>query len=411
MQQPLPPPLTYRLFSLLLFPLWVGHAAWQAWKYHCVDYLRQRLGGRRKPYPRQAIWLHAASVGEVALIHPLAQTLAKNQSVVVTCFTISGYQHALKTLPDDIYIQVLPIDIWPISRNFMRRCKFRLALIAETELWPETLYQTRRCHIPLLQINARLSHKSLATSGWMRRLLQRTLGYFDAFITRHEDDIERLQAMGVEDKKISLCGNLKYAAAQPHNESPEALIDRPYLLFASTHAPEEVQFAEICTRLDAPPLFVIAPRHPQRASEIMKSLQPLGLNIRQRSRNEPIADDTHIYLADTLGEMPSLMTHARIVIMGGSFAPIGGHNILEPARLGAAIITGPDDDNIRADIDWLKSHQAIIQTPDIDRLQEQIERLLSNEKALEQMRQQARKAMAQQTEILPCYLDHIEKYL
>ncbi len=411
MPQPSPPPLAYRLLSILLLPLWIGHAAWQAWKYHCAEYLWQRLGRLRNPCPQRAIWIHAASVGEVALIHPLVQTLAKTHPVVVTCFTITGYQHALNTLPDDVYIQALPIDAWPISHSFMRRCKFRLALIAETELWPETLYQTRRLGIPLLQINARLSHKTLAATGWKRRLLQRTLGYFDAFITRHEDDIARLQAMGVDGEKISLCGNLKYAAALQHNETPKALIDRPYLLFASTHAPEEIQFAEICSRLDAPPLFVIAPRHPKRAAEIMKSLQQPGLNIRQRSRNQPIAADTHIYLADTLGEMPSLMAHARIVIMGGSFAPVGGHNILEPARLGAAIITGPGDDNIRADIDWLKSHHAIIQTPDIDRLQAEIQRLLANEKALEQMRQQARKAMAQQTRILPCYLDHIEKYL
>ena len=410
MTRPSPPSLGYRLLSALLFMVWVGHAGWMAWRHRRRDYFLQRLGLFNPPSARRAIWIHAASVGEVELIRPLAEALAQNHRVVVSCFTITGFEQAKKNLPNSIDVIALPIDFWPISRAFIQRFDFRLALIAETELWPETLYQTARRGIPLLQINARLSHKSLSTRGWRRALLTRTLGYFDRFLTRNEKDIENLQSMGVATDKISLCGNLKYAGHDGAAEIPAPLIERPYILFASTHAPEERLFAEMIERIDHAPLCVIAPRHPKRAAEILRQLKPLALNIRQRSQHEAIDADTDLYLADTLGEMQPLMAHARLVVMGGSFTPVGGHNILEPARLGAAIITGWSDDNIRADIEFLQAHQAIIQVRDIDELIAAINRLLNEESALEALRSQAASVMKNQSQTLQKTLGEIGTY-
>jgi 3-deoxy-D-manno-octulosonic-acid transferase len=411
MARPPPPSLGYRLLSALLFVVWACHAAWLALQHRRSDYFWQRLGIFRNSWPQQATWIHAASVGEVELIRPLAETLALKHPVVVSCFTITGLEQATKNLSDSIFVIALPIDFWPISRAFIQRFDFHLALIAETELWPETLFQARQQGVSLLQINARLSHKSLSTRGWQRTLLKRTLSYFDGFVTRNENDIENLKSMGVAAAKITLCGNLKYANRHGTTETPPRLIERPYILFASTHAEEERLFAELIGRIESVPLLVIAPRHPKRAAEILKQLKPLALQIRQRSKGETIDADTQLYLADTLGEMKPLMAHARLVVMGGSFVPIGGHNIIEPARLGAAIITGWSDDNIRPDIEFLQPGKAIIQVDDIDALTTEIQRLLSDKSAVKTLQQQARRAVQQQSQILDCYLQVITSYL
>lgn len=404
------PATSYRLLSILLLPLWLLHALWQAIKNRQPSYLWQRLGlfsGRSQP---RSIWIHAASVGEVELIRPLVERLSPEHRITITTFTATGYQHALRVLDKKTTIRALPIDLLPISRHFIRRNRFKLALIAETELWPETLYQACRQGIPLIQVNARLSARSLNASAWSRALLKTTLSYFDSILTRTQQDVENLTTLGADSKKITVAGNLKYA--QPAEIDPyDRLISRPYILFASSHNPEELLFASILKKIDLKQLIVIAPRHPQRANEILKVVKPLGLAIQQRSKGEEIHPDTQIYLADTLGELKAFMAHAELVVMGGSFADVGGHNVLEPARLGCPIITGPSDDNIQPDIALLKQHGAIIQVSDDRELSEKLEFFLNNSEPREQLSRNALAVMDAQSHILQQYLDVIESYL
>lgn len=403
------PLLRYRFLSILLFFFWVFHALWHAIINRQPSYVWQRFGLHNKSKP-QAIWMHASSVGEVELLKPLLEYYQSNQTIVLTTFTATGYQHALRILPQTIQTRILPIDFYPISRLFFDRYSFKLGIIAETELWPETIYQARQSHIPLLQINARLSEKSLQTPRWIRPVLEHTLRYFERHLTRSEQDKSLFISMGVEPSHIKVAGNLKYA--RPDELRPlENLIGRPYILFASTHNPEEKLFAELMQLLDRSELTVIAPRHPARAREILKSLKTLTLNIKQRSLSESITDDTQLYLADTLGELKALMAHATLVVMGGSFAPIGGHNILEPARLGKAIITGPSDDNIKQDISFLRLHEAIIQVDDIDKLGNEITRLLDQPEQLDRLAKQSAQVVHQQNHVLDNYLKIIGSYL
>lgn len=404
-----PPLLRYRLFSLLLLFFWVFHALWHALKNRQPGYFWQRLGLQKKN-KQQAIWMHAASVGEVELLKPLLEFYKSSQSIVLTTFTATGYQHALRILPPTIRVQILPIDFYPISRFFIERNTFKLGIIAETELWPETLYQAIKTDIPLLQVNARLSKKTLQTPNWVRPVLQNTLRYFDRHLTRTAEDINHFIAMGAEPNRIKVAGNLKYARPDEQGHL-EDLIGQPYILFASTHNPEEKLFAKLMKSLDRPELAVIAPRHPARAKEILSSLKPLNVNIKQRSFNEAISGDTKIYLADTLGELKVLMTHAVLVVMGGSFTQVGGHNILEPARLGKAIITGPSDNNIKQDIIFLQQHQAIIQVSNIDQLGDEITRLLDQPEKLERLEKQSLQIMSQQSHVLDNYIKIIGTYL
>lgn len=404
-----PPGLKYRLLSVALFFFWIVHALWHGVKYRQFNYLWKRLGlspGTRGPH----IWVHASSVGEVELVRPLLGVLSKQHAILLTTFTASGYQHAERIMPETITIQILPIDFYPISKAFIHRHAFKLALIAETELWPETLYLLKASSVPLLQVNARLSAKSLQSARWIRQILQQTLEYFDLHLTRSQKDVEKFMLMGVDQNKISITGNLKYAHSGEDIQY-ENLIGRPYILFASTHSPEELLFAQLLKTHSVKDLMVIAPRHPQRASEILKSLQTLGLSIQQRSQKEGISEHTQLYLADTLGELKALMAHARLVVMGGSFADIGGHNVLEPARLGKAVITGPSDSNIRHDLELLLQHQAIIQVANEDELRHQLNTLLDHPQAVEKLACNAKNLVAGQDHILDDYLQAIESQL
>jgi 3-deoxy-D-manno-octulosonic-acid transferase len=403
------PALKYRLLSSALFLFWIIHALLQALTQRNFSYFNYRLGfSRHNEQP--CIWVHAASVGEVELIKPLVEHLSHNDPVLVTTFTVTGLEHARKLFPPQIQVSALPIDFFPISWLFMRFHKFKLGLIAETELWPETLYQACKKNIPLLQINARLSTKSLQNPDWIKHILSTTLGYFDLHLTRNQQDLEKLLSMGVDKGKVISCGNLKFA--QPAvQQDYDKLIERPYILFASTHEPEERLIAQMIKDLQTGQLAVIAPRHPIRAARIQRSLKPLKMNISQRSKGDSISEQTELYLADTLGELKALMAHASLVVMGGSFDNTGGHNLLEPAAIGKAIITGPSDDNIRQDITLLNEHDGIIQVTDIQTLSTTINELLHQPHRIEQLARNASNVMQQQSHIFNHYVERIEDYL
>lgn len=406
---PTSPAIRYRFTSLLLLPFWILHALWISIHSKQFEYLWKRLGFQ-KITPPVDIWIHASSVGEVELIKPLVNELHQNHRILVTSFTVTGLLHARRALPNSVQLQVLPIDFLIISRRFVKRISPRIGLIAETELWPETLYQCKSIGIPLLQINARLSSRTLDTPGWLKPILRTTLGYFDAHLTRHSQDHPLFQEMGVKADKLVTVGNLKYAQILV-NEEYQDLIKRPYLLFASTHAPEELLFSQLINELKPDILTVIAPRHPNRAAEILGVLKPLNLEIRQRSLGQTITPSTRVYLADTLGEMKSLMAHAKLVVMGGSFNETGGHNVLEPASLEKAVITGPSDTNIRQDIELLLQKNGIIQVSGIDELKEQLPALLGDSQRLQDLGSNAVKCISQQQQILQRYLQQIKPYL
>ena len=404
-----PPALTYRLLSTALLPFWLVHAFIHSFKTHNFKYFWQRLGIHQIDRTPK-LWIHASSVGEVEVIKPIVNQLTQDHKILVTTFTATGYQHALTSMYDEAEIAVIPIDWWLISRHFIRSQKIKLALIAETELWPEILYQYKVTEKPLLQINARLTTKTLHQRAWMRRILENTLTYFDHVLTRNEQDVRDFYSMGVAHNNIHLCGNLKFIQTEGADDYPR-LIDRPYLLFASTHEPEEFLFAQMAKSLQLSQLVVIAPRHPTRATQIMSTLKPLNLNMSQRSKHENITDKTQIYLADTLGELKALLAHAEIVIMGGSFADCGGHNVLEPANLGAVIITGPSDQDIAAEVALLLEKDAIIQVNDSNELKQTIQDLMSKKSRMRQLSSNARTVVREQRHVLDRYLNIIQGYL
>jgi 3-deoxy-D-manno-octulosonic-acid transferase len=277
----------------------------------------------------------------------------------------------------------------------------------ETELWPELLYQARRRGLNLLLLNARLSRKSLDTSGFVRRLLKSTLGYFTRILTRGNRDLEALLSLGADADRITIVGNLKSRIELSRQQN--RLIERDYLILASSHPGEEKQFLETRPAALAEVLLVLAPRHPDRSAEIQVEIESLGLNYAVRSKAQPLASDTGVYLADTLGELGALMAYARVVVMGGSFDTTGGHNLLEPASLGCAIITGPSDANIVEDIEMLGT--GVLQVANMADCWRQITRLLAQPEQAEALGQEARSRLARQPDVVEEYLTVIREYL
>jgi 3-deoxy-D-manno-octulosonic-acid transferase len=258
-------------------------------------------------------------------------------------------------------------------------------------------------------VNARLSDKSLKAPLFIRSQLRRTLDYITLHLTRYDSDKTNLIALGALPEKIKIIGNLK---THPTNTiKTDRLVERPYLLLASSHANEELEFLQQCPEALKQHLIVIAPRHPKRNYDIQQQLNQLGIKYSVRSLSQPVTNNTEVYLADTLGELKQFMAYAQVVVMGGSFDQTGGHNLIEPAHLGCAIITGPSDNNIQQDIELLGQSRGVLQVDNMSSCWDQIDDLIRNPAKAEALRTSAKAAVLQQANIGQAYLAEIKPYL
>ncbi len=405
---PRPPPPAYRLLSLPLALFWIAHALRHGRRHRLPEYLRLRLAAPGPVSHDAPVWIHAASVGEVNAVAPLVRALdARGEPLLVTSFTATGYRAIERQFGDTVARGVIPLDFAPFARRFVARRKPRLGLIMETELWPELLYAAARARVPLLMVNARLSPRSTTRGRRVRAWLKATLGYFTRILARGERDRDALIRLGARAEDVVVAGNLK-TLPDPASR-PRRLVERDYLLFASSHESEESRWLKIRPPALAGQLVVIAPRHPERGAVIERELAALGLRIALRSRGDPLEADTDVYVADTLGELESLMAFARVVVMGGSFDQTGGHNLIEPARLGCATITGPSDANIRDDIRLLGD--GVIQVGDLAQCWRVVGELLADPEHAAALGSIAQTRLAAQPDVLARYLELIEPWL
>ena len=408
--KPKAPAILYRLATLPLILFWMIHGLRHGFKHGIPTYLLKRMPIFAKNPGEARIWVHASSVGEVQSITPLVEAIiAAGHPVLFTSFTATGYRTIVQNFSNRVEHELIPIDFWWFCRTFFRRHKIQLGLIMETELWPELLYQARCKSIPLLQVNARLSKKSSEQPMNVRRLLVNTLGYFSKILTRSERDQGHLLAMGVDPEMIEIIGNMKILHAD--TQSRPRLLQPDYLLLASSHEGEELEFLQARPAELNNTLIVIAPRHPERSSAIQAQIMQLGLKYSVRSKADPVNQDTDVYLADTLGELKSLMSHAQVVVMGGSFDNSGGHNLIEPVSLGCATITGPSDSNVQIDIDMLGAGSGLIQVADMNECWREIQELIKDPGRAEAMITEASYRLRQQPDIVGQYLNAIKPWL
>ncbi len=312
----------------------------------------ERLGISRVPRPDgPLIWLHGASVGEAMSLLVLIDRLhaaVPAAHILVTTGTVTSARLLADRLPAGVVHQYVPVDRIAYVRRFLDHWRPDLTLWAESEFWPNLICETAARGNPLILVNGRISASSL--KGWSRapKFIGRMLSGFALCLGQTEGDADRLRQLGADGART--VGNLKFAA-EPLPVDPAALAElkstvgaRPVWLAASTWAGEEDIAWQVHQRLATshPDLLtVIVPRHPHRGAEIAAALAAEGATVARRSEGTALTADTQVYVADTLGELGLFFTLAPVVFMGKSLSSEGGQNLLEPARLGCAVLHGP----------------------------------------------------------------------
>lgn len=313
---------------------------------------RRGLAGRARPAGRLA-WMHGASVGEaLSLVGLVDGMIARGFTVLVTTGTRSAAEVIGRRLPAGAVHQYVPLDAPRWVDRFLDHWRPDLALVAESEIWPNTVIALHARGIPLVLVNGRMSERSFRGWGRSPRTARALLSRIAVCLTQTQDDAERFARLGA--RRVSVSGNLKYDSAVPPAdgrqlaELRDLIGERPVWVAASTHPGEDAMAARAHAALkDRLPrlLTVVVPRHPQRGEEVAVCAAAAGLRAARRSQGGRPQAAVDLYVADTLGELGLFYRLSPLVFLGGSLVAHGGQNPIEPARLDAALLHGPHVEN------------------------------------------------------------------
>ena len=320
---------------------------------------RERLGERfgfTSARAKRSVWVHAVSVGEVQAAASLIRELVKRhpcQSVIVTTGTPTGAHRVQALFGTSVRHVYLPYDTPGSVRRFLHRIDPQIAVVMETEVWPNLFRECSRRNIPLVIASARLSQKSVRGYRWLASLFKEALAKDIQIAAQTEGDAQRFIGVGANPANTQVVGNIKFdlqlsADVRAHGRELRAqFANRPVWVAGSTHAVEEdmVLDAHLELRRSHPDaLLVMVPRHPQRFDEVKANLRTHSIDFIARSTQAPVGAAS-VLLVDTLGELMSFYAAADVAFVGGSLVPIGGHNLLEPAALAVPLVTGPHNFN------------------------------------------------------------------
>jgi 3-deoxy-D-manno-octulosonic-acid transferase len=369
--------------------------------------LAQRLGHGTGAAPRgPVIWLHGASVGELAAARGIAELLVESDprlSLVVTANTLSGRAQAAGWGLPRTEARLAPFDTRRVLARFLSDWQPAALVTIENEIWPNRMAMARARRMPVLVAGARLSARSARLWGRMPGLAYEILGLIDHLAPQDGETEDRLLALGLPKRRIGARMNLKATArlAPP----PEAEMTRlasalppgKTILAASTHPGEEeivLTAFRKAREFDAGLRLILAPRHPERGDQVAVLAASAGQPLARRSQGGVPGPNTSVYLADTLGEMGLWYRLAGISFVGGSLVAKGGHTPFEPAQAGSAILHGPHVENHADAYRALHRAKAAIEVPDAGSLTAEMLRLTGNPKGRAEMAARARTALA-----------------
>jgi len=375
--------------------------------------------------PQSIIWLHAVSVGEVLAISGLVDQMRlrwPNSRLVVSTTTDTGQKLARARFGEqDVFY--FPLDLAFAIQPFLEALRPKLVVIAETEFWPNFLRLAKRSGARIAVVNARISDRSWPGYKRLRWWLPRVIANVDLFLAQTWEDQKRLVDIGAVPERVQVTGNLKFDIAVPAPPDVVASLRNnfhqseagPILVCGSTvDEEEERMLLRAFQNIQAShprAVMILAPRHPERFPVVAELLESLGIHFWRRSlwNGESIAGG--VILLDTIGELASIYGLADIAFVGGSLVPKGGHNIIEPARHGVAIVVGNHTENFR-DIIWLfQTHNAVrivgpAELPLVlmDLISNEAERKALGQRAADTLREQAgatAKTLAALEKLLP----------
>ena len=355
----------YTLFLRLVLPLFLLRLWWRGRREPGYrESIAERCGEYSVETKPKMLWLHAVSVGEARAAAPLVralQELLPDHGLILTCTTAAGRETLKQVYGESVFAAYLPYDYPGAIQGFLEHFRPRLGILMETEVWPNLLAVCAENGVPLLLANARMSAKSAQgyrRLGWLSRPAFRSLA---AVCAQSADDAKRLAALGAGN--IEVTGNLKFDI-EPNAEQLaagrawRAALGRPVLLLASTREGEEKLLLEALPAWDGRLLVVVVPRHPQRFDEVAQ------LADARRSQRASLTPENRIYLGDTMGEMSFYYGACDVAVIGGSFVPVGGQNLIEALAAGAPVVIGPSAYNFAQATQLAVDARAAIQALD-----------------------------------------------
>jgi 3-deoxy-D-manno-octulosonic-acid transferase len=345
-------------------------------KYHHSEWERLGLGSVKRNIREGSLWIHASSVGELNAVSPLINCMTSGdsgRSILITTMTPTGHDLAIKKYGGLSTVSYVPVDLPGIINKVWDVARPRVLVLVETEIWPNLLNQARISGTPVVIVNGRLRERTVSSFRKWSGLFGPALDALTTVCVQSEVEKSKYLEAGVKAECIIVTGNMKYDVDIPEINrdlfkdkfriSSEARV----IVAGSTHGGEEelvLEAFKACCEIDGNTVLVIAPRHDRRFSEIANLLEREGCNYKKRTDlkekpHDPLTGG-QVLLLDTLGELSEVYGSAEMVILGGSFAKIGGHNPVEPAGWGVPIIIGPHHDTITVDAAFLSDTGGLV---------------------------------------------------
>ena len=376
-----------------------------------LQFLSSKLFGTKNLKNKQ-IWIHAASIGEMKIAIELSKELTKigHADILITSNTPTS-----KTLFEDSKLEnimhcYLPMDFYSVTKKFVKVISAKILIVIETEIWPNLYNLCEKNNTKIIIINARFNAPKGILGILSNKIYKQVLNKVEHVYCKSKKDESTYQKY-INPNKVSNLGNIKYSLLKENN-SVERIIDKKYILLASSHHREEIIIIKEWLKLKSNKfLLVIAPRHPERLGDILSDIPLSGINISIRSKKEKIRNSSQIYIADTIGELDSLIKFSEFTIFGGSFVDEGGHSFMEAAIHSKAIIVGPYMYNFVEETEEFLKNNALIMCQKPEMLKNIFEKLLRSKSKREIFEKNAKNLLLAKKSIIDSYINSIEKHI
>jgi len=383
----------YAILTYLLLPVYalywlvrgtLNRAYW--------DRVGQRFGRGFPELDGGSFWLHAVSVGEVQASIPLVRALGRSfpdTPLLITTVTPTGAARVESIFGDSVHHCYIPFETPNAVKNFFDAVQPKIALIMETEIWPNLYHECGARRIPLVLVSARISPKSVKSYRKLLPLFRETLSHGIVIAAQSETDAERFRSLGARPERTRVTGNIKFDIEVPDDLVERGrefrkryLGERPVWIAASTHHKEEEQVLEAHRQVleqVADALLILVPRHPERFDSVRQLLERQDIGYVSRTSASEVDAGSSVFLGDTMGEVPLFYAASDVAFVGGTLVPVGGHNLLEPAALALPVVTGPHLFNTQDIADMFVNIGALTKVADLDQLAVAVTRLLQDE--------------------------------
>jgi len=361
-----------------------------------------------------AIWIHAASIGETVIAENLMRSMKhhlQTQQFIITTNTYYARDMLWRKFKNSVPVYSLPFDLLWSIKKFINGSHFKALILVETELWPNLIWQAKSHHIPVIIVNGRISDKTLHTYQTISCFMKSVFSNIDLILAQSDDHAMRFISLGMNPERIKSIGNLKYFR---EIEYDKPLRKNNFITFGSIREKEIDQIFSViknlkqtCTDVS----YFIAPRELHIINTIEKLFSSHFTTIRYSARRQQHEDEGDIVIVDTVGDLLDIYRYSKIAFVGGSLAPYGGQNILEPLFFGTPVIFGPYVENFKDIAETIIQNKAGIMVHNSDELFEQIQTLLNNDTMREQMGKEGLAIIKHQSEVMKTAVEHIMELL